>query len=378
MTAVTRPMRLNRESSSAKWANIDWSLVLLVVATVSIGCVAIYSATRSSTEGLGLAGKQMGFLVIGLGLMAVVSMVDYARLRFSLPIIGLGTVAVLIAVLSPLGTEVKGTQGWFVFAGFSIQPAEFAKLSLIILFAALFTGRSGNIDTPRIAISLGILGVLSFLVLAEGETGSVLVYCTIALGIYLVAGMPTRFLLLLVVSAVGVFSVIFTSGVLAEYQQDRLTSFIDQQADAGASYNQIQSVNAIGSGGLTGQGLFEGPQTQFGFVPEQETDFIFTVIAEELGFVGAIAVLALEALILLRIFRIAQLARDGFGTLLCIGVFSMLLIHVVQNVGMTMRLMPITGIPLPFLSYGGSSLMTGLLGIGLVQSVAVHRRRGLI
>jgi len=186
---------------------------------------------------------------------------------------------------------------------------------------------------------------------------------------------PARYLMLLIMSGVGVASVIFTSDVLADYQEARLTSFVDQNDPA--AYNQVQSVNAIGSGGLTGKGLFEGPQTQFGFVPEQETDFIFTVIGEELGFVGAAIVLGLQALILIRIFRIAQLSRDRFGTLLCIGVFSMLLIHVVQNVGMTMRLMPITGIPLPFVSYGGSALITALAAIGLVQSVSVHRRRNV-
>lgn len=244
-----------------------------------------------------------------------------------------------------------------------------------MLLAALFSGRNWNVDPPRIAASLGVLAVIALLVLRQGETGSVLVYCAIALGVYLVAGVPARYLVLLIISGVGVASVIFTSDVLADYQTARLTSFVDQ--DAPEAYNQVQSVNAIGSGGLTGQGLFEGPQTQFGFVPAQETDFIFTVIAEELGFVGASIVLGLEALILIRIFRIAQLARDRFGTLLCIGVFSMLLIHVVQNVGMTMRLMPITGIPLPFVSYGGSALITGFVALGLVQSVSVHRRRNL-
>ncbi len=375
---MSRPGRASRGANAAKLANVDWALVLLVITTVAVGSTAILSATRSAGGGFGLAAKQVIFLVAGLALMGVVSMIDYVRLRQSLPVIAGGTVVVLIAVLTRLGTEVKGTQGWFILGGFSIQPAEFAKLTLIILLAAIFTGRTGNVEAPRIAASLAVLGVISALVILQGETGSVLVYCAIALGVYLVAGMPTRFLLLLVVSAISIFAVIFTSGILQGYQQDRLTSFIDQEANTAASYNQVQSEIAIGSGGLTGQGLFDGQQTQSGFVPEQETDFIFTVIAEELGFVGAGAVLLLEGLILLRVFRIAQLARDGFGTLLCVGVFCMFLIHVVQNVGMTMRLMPITGIPLPFISYGGSSLMTSLLAVGLVQTVAVHRRRGLI
>lgn len=377
MTTFAGPGRpaLAADRPRSKLANIDWSLVLLVTALVAVGTIGIHSATRAETVGLGLAGKQIGFYAVGMVAMFGIAMVDYERLRTWLVPISVLTVGVLLAVLTPLGTEIKGTQGWFVFFGFSAQPAEFVKLSLIVLLAALFSGRNWNVDPPRIAASLGVLAVIALLVLRQGETGSVLVYCAIALGVYLVAGVPARYLVLLIISGVGVASVIFTSDVLADYQTARLTSFVDQ--DAPEAYNQVQSVNAIGSGGLTGQGLFEGPQTQFGFVPAQETDFIFTVIAEELGFVGASIVLGLEALILIRIFRIAQLARDRFGTLLCIGVFSMLLIHVVQNVGMTMRLMPITGIPLPFVSYGGSALITGFVALGLVQSVSVHRRRNL-
>lgn len=376
MTAFSRtrdPMAADRETS--KFLNVDWSLILLVSGLVVIGCLGIYSATRNETDGLGLAGKQLGFFAVGMVTMLGISMIDYDNLRSWLGPIAVFTIVVLIAVLSPLGTEIKGTKGWFVYFGFSAQPAEFVKISLIVLLAALFSGRTGNTDPPRIAASIGVLGVISVMVLQQGETGSVLVYCAIALGVYLVAGVPARYLILLVISGIGVASIIFTSEVLADYQQARLTSFLDQTSPF--AYNQVQSINAIGTGGITGQGLFEGPQTQFGFVPEQETDFIFTVIAEELGFVGASIVLALEALILIRIFRIAQLSRDRFGTLLCIGVFTMLLIHVVQNVGMTMRLMPITGIPLPFVSYGGSALITSLAGLGIVQSVSVHRRRNL-
>lgn len=377
MTAFARSRRapLAADRPVSRLANIDWSLVLLVSALVALGALGIYSATRTDEGGLGLAGKQLVFFAVGMAAMFGIAMIDYERLRHWLVPISILTIGLLIAVLTPLGTEIKGTKGWFVYFGFSAQPAEFVKLSLIVLLAALFSGRNWNVDPPRITASLAVLAVVGLLVLQQGETGSVLVYCAIALGVYLVAGVPARYLVLLIISGVGVVSVIFTSDVLADYQTARLTSFVDQ--DAPEAYNQVQSVNAIGSGGLTGQGLFEGPQTQFGFVPEQETDFIFTVIAEELGFVGAGIVLGLEALILIRVFRIAQLARDRFGTLLCIGVFSMLLIHVVQNTGMTMRLMPITGIPLPFVSYGGSALITGFVALGLVQSVSVHRRRNL-
>ena len=219
MTALRRtsdPMAADRDRS--KLLNIDWSLILLVSGLVAIGSLGIYSATRGETAGLGLAGKQIGFFCVGMVAMLGISMIDYEKLRSWLGPIGLFTMVMLIAVLSPLGTEIKGTKGWFVYFGFSAQPAEFAKISLIVLLAALFSGRSGNTDPPRIAASLGVLGVISVMVLQQGETGSVLVYCAIALGVYLVAGVPARYLVLLVISGIGVASVIFTSDVLADYQ----------------------------------------------------------------------------------------------------------------------------------------------------------------
>ncbi len=362
------------ESPAAKLRNVDWSLTAFVLLLVPIGIIAIYSATRSGA-GNEFVFRQGLFLGVGLILMALVASLDYRAFRDFLGVVYIITALALVLVLF-IGKEVSGTTGWFVIFGFSIQPAEFAKLSLIIAISAMFTGRTGSVEAPRIVSALGALGAVAFLVLLEGETGSILVYGFIALGIFLIAGVPARVLLLLLASGAVMVSVLLSSDLLAEYQQDRLTSFIDAESNVEASYNQRQSETAVGSGGLTGLGLFEGPQTQLGFVPEQRTDFIFTVVAEELGFIGGAVILGLEALILLRIFRVAQLARDSFGTLICIGVFSMLLIQVFQNVGMTMRLMPITGIPLPFVSYGGSSLITSLIGIGLVQSVAIHRHRG--
>ena len=249
MTAFARtrdPMAADRERS--KLLNFDWSLLLLVSALVALGTLGIYSATRPEGGGLGLAGKQIVFFGVGVAAMFGCSLIDYEKLRDGIIPISLATVAMLLAVLSPLGTEIRGTKGWFVYFGFSAQPAEFVKISLIVLLAALFSGRTGNTEPPRIAASLGVLGVIALLVLQQGETGSVLVYCSVALGIYLVAGVPARYLILLVISAIGVASVIFTSDVLADYQQARLTSFLDQESPD--AYNQVQSLNAIGTGGI--------------------------------------------------------------------------------------------------------------------------------
>lgn len=387
VTGIAEGPRLRAEPARAKLANVDWSLVAFTVLIVPVGLLAIFSATRLN-DGTSYLLRQGFFFAIGSVAMAIVASFDYRLLRDFLGLIYVLAATALVSVLL-IGREVAGTKGWFVVGPFRIQPAEFAKLALIIALAALFTGRTGgtamstdsadsagDTESTSVVKSLAVLGGVSLLVYLENETGSILVYVAIALGIFLVAGLPMRVLLLLVASGAILVSLLLSSGVLSEYKQARLTSFVNGDDLQGVAYNQRQSETAVGSGGLTGSGVFEGPQTQGGFVPEQRTDFIFTVIAEETGLVGAAVVLALEALILTRIFRVAQLARDGFGALICVGVFSMILIQVFQNVGMTMRLMPITGIPLPFVSYGGSSLITNLVGLGLVQSVAIHRHRG--
>lgn len=378
MTAVVSgPTHLRKEGLAAKLANLDWALLVSTLTLGLVGLAAVFSATQAAPAGSGFVVKQAGFLIIGVIVMTVVALVDYREWRNYLGLIVLITAVVLILVLTPLGAEVKGTKGWFRIGGISIQPAEFTKITIVLGLAAFFTGRRADTGAPRIAGALGFLALFVGLVLIEGETGSVFVYCFIALGMFLVAGVPIRVLMLLIASGAIVFGLAFTSGVLQPYQRDRLTAFVDLDADPrGAGYNQRQSVTAIGSGGVRGQGFMEGPQTQLGYLPEQQTDFIFASIGEENGFIGSAIVLGLIAVILARILRNAQLARDGFGALICAGVFSYLLIQTFQNVGMTVRLMPITGVPLPLVSYGGSSILTCMIALGLVQSVAIHRHRG--
>ena len=276
---------------------------------------------------------------------------------------------------------MRGTQGWFRFGGFALQPSEFAKLALIVSLAVVFQGspRARALGTPRpgaakFGLSVALLAVPTLLVLAQGESGTVLVYCAITLGMMTAAGVPARYLVLLAASGLLAISLALSAGVLAQYQVDRFEAFLDADLDPqGVGYNQQQAITAIGSGGFTGAGLFDGPQTQLGYLHDQHTDFIFAAVAEELGFFGAAALLALEAAILFFVYQVGQEARDRFARLLCAGVFAFLAFHVFQNVAMNLRLMPITGISLPFVSYGGSSLVTSLLAVGLVQSVAVHR-----
>ncbi len=362
---------------------LDPVLVMVTSALVVVGLGAIASTTGAANGSTGYLVRQLVFLALGATLFVTVSGVDYRRLRSLVPFGLVLTVVLLVLVLGPLGSTVNGTRGWIRIGGLSIQPAEFAKLAVISTLAALLSRPEGKrfsrmtdaaIDPRRLVTALAILGLITLLVLAEGETGSVLVYCMVAICVFFVAGSPPRLLGLLVVSGVLAFVLAFGSGLLGDHVADRFTSFLDADADPqGAGYNQIQSVTAIGSGGLIGQGIFEGPQTQFGFLPEQQTDFIFAAVGEETGFFGVVIVLGLYGLLLRRIFMTARSTDDRFGRLIVIGVFAMVLVQVVQNVGMTIRLLPITGIPLPLVSYGGSSLLTTLLALGLVQSVLIHR-----
>lgn len=356
--------------------HVDWILVGATLAVAALGVVMVYSATRGTggDPTTYFLQRQALFVVIGVGVMAAAALFDYRRLRdWAIPIAG-ASLFLLFAVLTPLGTESKGIQAWFEFAGFQLQPAELAKLALIIGLAAFLTLEQEEIDGRRLATILGVSAVPMALIMLQPDLGTVLVFGVTALAIVFIAGArPRHFAVLLLIGIIGTVGIL-NSNVLADYQQDRLTSFASPDSDIGGSgYNQAQSQQAIGAGQISGQGLFKGTQTGLGFVPEQHTDFIFTVVGEELGFVGGVVLLLLFTVILWRIWRTAQLARDEFGMLVCVGVLAMLTFQIFENVGMTMGIMPVTGIPLPLMSYGGSSILTAFAAIGLVLNVHIHR-----
>ncbi len=387
-----------RDSTLARLERLHRPLAGATVLIGAFGALMVFSAGRGPTGDLGFGMRQVTFLGFGTAAMVVVALIDYRRLQRWFPLLLLAAVTSLVLVLTPLGTEVRGTQGWFRLGGLAVQPSEFAKLTLIVGLAVVLHGQTRNRSsasertggrpvlapggesrsdaaaTGRFAASIALLGVMSGLVLAQGESGTVLVYCAIALGMMTAAGVQARYLILLTASGVIVIGLALSSGMLAEYQVDRFEAFLDAELDPqGIGYNQQQALTAIGSGGLLGAGLFEGPQTQLGYLPDQHTDFVFAAVAEELGFAGASLVLLLETAVLISIFVVGFESRDRFARLLCAGVFSLLAFQVFQNVAMNLRMMPITGISLPFVSYGGSSLLTSLLAVGLVQSVAVNR-----
>ena len=373
---------LTRQSAASPWRHVDLSLVVAVVLLAAFGLVMIYSATRVRLEEQGLdptyyLQRQAMFVTLGLAVMTAVTFFDYRLYRdFAVLIYG-GTVGLLLLVLSPLGAEHKGQQASFDVGSFQVQPSEFAKVALIVCLAAyVSTLREQVIDGRRMLAILGVAGLPMALIYLQPDLGTTLVFGAILLGMLLIAGARARHLVLLLLGVVAAMVLVVQLGVLKQYQLDRLTSFLDPENDTQRSaYNLDQSKTAIGSGGVFGKGLFKGSQTNLSYVPEQRTDFIFTAVGEQLGFAGSALLLTLFSIVVWRTWRAAALARDVAGTLMCVGVISMLTFQIFENVGMTMGIMPITGIPLPLLSYGGSSTLATFAGIGLVLNV--HMRRFL-
>jgi len=376
----------SRHDLSAPWRHVDPILLISSVAIALLGALMVFSATRNGV-GIGRLGadgprntsylvKQGGFVVVGLGIMAVVASIDYRKYRDWIVPISVGMCVMLALVLTPLGSSTKGAQSRFEFAGLQLQPSEIAKIVLILALASLFAAWKGDIDLRRLFMALGVAGVPMLLIMLQPDLGTALVFIAITVVLFVAAGVRGRYLIALALVGVLAVGAILQSNVLQTYQKDRLTTFLDtSRATATATYNVSQSQTTIANGGVWGKGLFNGPQTQLGFVPEQQTDFIFTVVGEELGFAGAATLLALFVIVIWRTWRAAQLARDHLGTLVCMGVLAMFVFQVFESVGMTMGIMPVTGIPLPFMSYGGSSTLACFVAIGLVLNVHMHRFR---
>ncbi|CAN5430618.1 rod shape-determining protein RodA [soil metagenome] len=359
---------------SSPWRHVDVALAVVTGLIILCGLVMVYSATRRFTGGLNIVARQGLFVVVGLVAMAGVSLIDYRRIADWWQLIYGASLIALAGVLTPLGSlGAYGTKGWYSYGPIVFQPVEIAKLATIIAVAA-YLGSVDRVDLRRLAIALVLIGFPMGLTLLQPDLGSALVFIVVGIGMLVVGGVRLRHLLVLVlIGLVGVFGIL-QSDALDQYQKDRLTAFANPDGvSAKARYNIEQAQMAISSGGLTGYGFGNGPSTRLGYVPAQQTDFIFTVAGEEFGFVGSGLLLLLFAVMTWRIWRIAQLAADPMGTLLCIGVMSMLLFHIFENVGMNLGIMPVTGIPLPFVSQGGSAVVASCIALGLVQSVHMHR-----
>jgi rod shape determining protein RodA len=359
--------------------HLDVVLVAATLAISALGLVMIDSATRARTKSAHLSSlyfvnRQAMWIGLGLLAMAAVMAVDYRKLRDLAPVGYIGMLLLLVAVLSPLGTVAKGSQARFQIGAFQLQPSEFAKFFLVLMLAGYCYLHREEFGLRRVVVAVGLATVPLGLLMLQPDLGTALVLGCISFAILAVAGARGRYLAVLALIAITGAVGAIRLGALKDYQVERLTGFIKQGSKLrGSGYNQNQSKTAIANGQLTGKGLFKGTQTKLGFVPEQHTDFIFTAVGEELGFAGAATLLALFAIVVWRTWRAARLAGDFFGTLVCIGVLTMFVFQVFENVGMTMGIMPITGIPLPFMSYGGSSIIVSFACIGLVANI--HMRR---
>ena len=377
------PYRRARRSSV--FSGFDPVLTGAVAALLVIGTLLVYAATRDWYASNGLdpqyyLKRHVINIVIGLALAWGTTIIDYRLLRAYTPYIwGLGVFGLLFVLIPGVGSEVNGAKAWIRLpAGLQIQPAEIAKISIIIGIAMLLSERTHNNDAPShqdVLKALGVAAIPILLILAQPDMGTVLIISASVVTMLSVSGAPTRWVVgLILLALIGGF-VAVKAGVISDYQVKRLQSFVDPNADSqGAGYQLRQARITVGSGGLIGTGLFNGPQTNGRFVPEQQTDFIFTVAGEELGFLGSGLIIFLLFLILMRAFAIARRSTDPYGMLVCTGVIAWFAFQIFENIGMTLGLMPMTGVPLPFMSYGGSSMFANLIGFGLLQNVhASHR-----
>jgi rod shape determining protein RodA len=358
---------------------IDWLLMAAVLALVVLGSLLVWSATSARDDLTGgdptaYLRKQVVNVAIGLVLMLVVVAADHRWVRMVAPVAYLAAIAGLVLVLT-MGTVVNGSQSWLMVGGMSIQPSELAKLAVVIGMALVLAERAAGQWQARVGLTdvvlmLVVAGVPAALILLQPDLGTMLVLSATVFGVLAVSGAPRRWLLLLGGGAVTAAVAAVSAGVLKEYQVHRFLAFTDPELDPrGAGYNVEQARIAIGNGGLFGQGLFDGSQTRAGFVPEQHTDFIFTVAGEELGLVGAGLVVALLGVVLWRALRIASRTDDVFGRVAAAGIACWFGFQAFQNIGMCLGIMPVTGVPLPFVSYGGSSMFAGMLAVGLLQNI---------
>ena len=381
--------RIGREPVSSRIArkapirHLDPALLLITMLLSAYGAVMVFSATVQSQQAAGLdpnayVKRQVAYLVVATVALIAVTLFDYRYLRaFAWIAYGVAILG-LIVVLSPLGDVQQGAQRWINLGSFQAQPSELAKIAVIMAIAAFLAERKGDVRARDIAVTCAVVLFPGALIYLQPDLGTMLVFLASTAGMLLVAGAKVRHFVALGAVAVLAVVAVFQFGLLKPYQKERITAFLDPhpQYSETSGWNLRQSKIAIGSGGLRGKGLHrKNTQTALNFVPSQHTDFIFTAVGEQLGFVGGAALLGLFAVLMWRTLRIATLSRDLFGTLLAAGIASLWAFQIFVNVGMTLGISPITGIPLPFISYGGSSLLTNYIAVGLLLNI--HMRRFL-
>jgi rod shape determining protein RodA len=385
VSQIQARQRLYRRNRQSLVHGFDPVLTAVVGLLLFIGTLLVWAATRDWYIRNGLDGqyylkRHVINILIGLVLAYGVTVIDYRLLRAYTPFLwGAGVLGLIIVLIPGLGAEVNGAKAWIALpGGFQIQPAELAKISIIIGMSMVLSERTHDSDGPSsrdVLQSLVVAALPVLLIILQPDMGTILIISAAVVTIIAVSGAPARWVTALILLAVLGGFVAVKAGVVSEYQVNRLQTFVDPNADTqGAGYQLRQARITVGSGGLFGTGLFNGPQTNGRFVPEQQTDFIFTVAGEQLGFVGSGSILILYLILLMRGFSIARRTTDPFGRLVCTGVIAWFAFQLFENIGMTLGLMPMTGVPLPFISYGGSSMFATLIGFGLLQNVHARLR----
>ncbi len=383
LRAAARP-----ESSWARVPRVDWALLLAAATLLVVGTLLVWSATvhRDSLTGgdpQAYLRRHLVNIAIGVVLAVLVAATDHRWVRILAPVVyacslvGLGLVLVM-------GSTINGSRSWIVLGGMSIQPSELAKLSVVVMMALVVAERTEGSRRQREVRHLDVVGMLAVaalpaaMILLQPDLGTVLVLLATVFGVIAASGAPRRWLGGLAVGGVLVATVAVLGGVLKDYQIDRFMAFTNPALDPrGAGYNTEQARIAIGNGGIFGQGLFHGSQTRAGFVPEQQTDFIFTVAGEELGLLGAALLILVLGVLIRRALSIALHSEDLFGRLAAAGIACWFGFQAFQNVGMCLGIMPVTGVPLPLVSYGGTSMFASLMAVGLLHNIHLRNQRSL-
>jgi rod shape determining protein RodA len=385
MSSLSSRSIYRRRSRGSIFTGFDPILTSAVAALLVIGTLLVYAATRNWYAANNLdpeyyLKRHVLNILIGIVLAWGTTIIDYRLLRAYTPIFwGVGVIGLIVVLIPGLGLEVNGAQAWIGLpGGFQIQPAELAKISIIVGMSLILSERSHDSNEPTsrdVLQALLVAGIPVLFILLQPDMGTVFIISASVVTIIAISGAPSRWVVgLLLVAVVGAFGAT-KAGVINSYQVNRLQSFVNPNVDVlGTGYQLRQARITVGSGGFLGTGLFEGPQTNGRFVPEQQTDFIFTVAGEQLGFVGSAGILLLYIIILMRAFSIARRANDPYGRLVATGITAWFAFQIFENIGMTLGLMPMTGVPLPFLSYGGSSMFATLIGFGLLQNVHARHR----
>lgn len=358
----------------------DFLLVLAAAVLSALGLLMIYTVTAPRLEAAGVdpsgdVVRQAFFVGGGALVFIVASLLSDRQWKNLAPYAYLAALLLLLVVLTPVGAARQGAQRWIPLGPIDLQPSEFAKPALILSLSALLSGsEGGRLSWGRVARAVGLVLLPSALIFIQPDLGTMAVFGFLTVVMLFAAGANLRQLAFLGVGTVLAVVIAFQLDILKDYQIDRLTGFLNSgEAELSLNYNQTQSQIAIASGGLFGKGISQGSQTNGAFVPSQRTDFIFTALAEQLGFAGSAAVLALFALVVWRLLRTAAVARDRFGYLVSMGAAALVVFHVFVNVGMVQRLMPVTGVPLPLMSYGGSFYVAMALNLGMVHAVWLRR-----